>query len=181
MKSKYCFIRNFGLMRPGSFVYHVVVGTSDREQIKFALVREFCEDTGVYFRRWSDDVDKALDFAANGWSSMWHLSFSPFRHVRVNIETLYQLIIDDTFETFEAKAPASKSELWLFHNLDPLQIISKPTPVSITSCLPQRRKNLSPRRYTEGVKFLVGLALILAVLVADAIVERVLFYLCGAI
>lgn len=181
MKSKYCFIRNFGLMKPGSFVYHVVVGTSDREQIKFALVREFCEDTGVYFRRWSDDVDKAIDFAASGWSSSWHLSYSPFRHIRVNIETLYQLIIDDSFEAFEAKAPATKAELWLFHNLDPLQIISNATAVSNTSCQPLKRKNLSRRKFTDGVKFWVGLTLILAVLAADAIVEKVLLYLCGAI
>lgn len=179
MKSKFCFIRNFGLMRPGSFVYHVAVGTSEREQVKFALVREFCEDTGVFFRKWSDDVDKALSFAAAGWTSEVHLSYSPFRHVQVNIETLYQLIIDDTFEVFESKAPATKSELWLFHNLDPLRIISKPSPVSNTKCLPQKRKNLSLDRLTDGGKFLVCSGLILSIFLVDAIVRKVLLLICG--
>lgn len=181
MKSKFCFIRNFGRMRPGSFVYHVAVGTSEREQVKFALVREFCEDTGVYFRRWSDDVDRALEFAEYGWSSELGFSITPFRHVQVNIETIYQLIIDDSFDAFEEKAPTPKAELWLFHQRDPLHILSNQSPVSITKCLPLKRKNLSDGRRTEGGKFLVSFGLILLVFLIDAIVENVLFLLYGAI
>lgn len=181
MKSKYCFIRNFGIMRPGSFVYHVVVGTSMREQTKFTIVHEFCEDTGVYFRRWSDDVDKALAFAANGWTSSFELISSPFRHVTINIETLYQLIIDDSFESFESKVPMTKSELYLRFLNDPAGIIHKSTPVSNTACPSSKRKNLSFDRLTDGGKFLVGSLFILLIFLADAYVEKVLQLVCGGI
>ncbi len=168
-------------MRPGSFVYHVMVGTSEREQIKFALVREFCEDTGVYFRRWSDDVDKALAFAANGWTSPFSLSIDPFRHVSVNIETLYQLIIDDSFAKFESKAPATKTELWLQFQKDPQGILRKSAAVSNTPCPALKRKNLSFDRLTDGGKFLVGSMLVLIIFVLHAYVGHVLTTLCGAI
>lgn len=181
MKSKFCFIRNFGLMQPGSFVYHVMVGTSEREQIKFALVREYCEDTGVYFRRWSDDVDMALAFAANGWTSPFSLSINPFRHVTININTLYQLIIDDSFARFEANAPATKTELWLQFQKDPQGILRKSTAVSNTKCPAQKRKNLSFDRLTDGGKFLVGSMLVLIIFVLHACVGHVLTTLCGAI
>lgn len=179
MKSKFCFIRDFGLMRPGHFVYHVMVGTSEREQIRFALVREFCEDTGTYFRRWSDDVDLALTFAANGWSSQLFCCHDPFRHVSISIETLYQLIIDDSFEAFESKVPATKQELWLFHQFDPCEIIRKSTAVSNTKCLPHQRQNLSDGKLSFASKFLVGFALILTICLADILVKRVLLLVCG--
>lgn len=181
MKSKYCFIRNFGIMRPGSFVYHVVVGTSMREQTKFALVHEFCEDTGIYFRRWSDDVDKALAFAANGWSSSFELISSPFRHVTINIETLYQLIIDDSFDSFESKVPMTKSELYLRFLNDPAGVIRNTQQVCNTACHPLKSKNLSFEKLPDGGKFLVGSLFILLIFLIDACVERVLQFVCGGI
>lgn len=181
MKSKFCFIRDLGQMRPGSFVYHVMVGTSSREQVKFSLVHEYCEDIGLYFRRWSEEVDKVLLLAANGWSTSWLPKHDPFRHVSITIETLYQLIIDDTFESFESKVTASKAELWLFHNFDPMRILSKPTPVSNTKCQPPSRHNLSHCKLTDGGKFLVGSLLILIIFLLDAIVRNVIVQLCGCV
>lgn len=179
MKSKFCFIRDLGLMRPGSIVYHVCVGTSTREQVKFSLVREYCEDVGLYFRRWSDDVDKVLTLAADGWSTSWLPTHDPFRHVSISIETLYQLIIDDSFEAFESKAPAKKAELWLFHQFDPQRILSRPPAASNTPCQPHQRKNLSHQHREIANKFLVGSLLILTICLADIIVKQVLLAVCG--
>ena len=181
MKSTYCFLRNSGIMQPGSFVYHVVVGTSMREQTKFALVHEFCEDTGIYFRRWSDDVDKALAFAANGWTTSFEFISSPFRHVTINIETLYQLILDDSFESFESKVPMTKSELYLRFLNDPAGVISNTHQVCNTACPSSKSKNLSFDRLPDGGKFLVGSLLILLIFLVDACVERVLQFVCGGI
>lgn len=181
MKSKYCFIRNFGIMRPGSFVYHVVVGKSMREQTKFALVREFCQDTGIYFRKWSDDVDLALTFAANGWTSPFELISSPFRHITINIETLYQLIIDDSFDAFERNAPMTKNELYLRFLNDPAGIIRNNPSSGNTTCPTVKRKNLSLGRLTPRGKFLVGFTLILIIVLLDAWLENVLRLVCGAI
>lgn len=179
MKSKFCFIRDLGQLHPGSFVYHVSVGTSTREQVKFSLVHEYCEDIGLYFRRWSDDVDKVLCLAADGWSTSWLPSHDPFRHVSVSIETLYQLIIDDSFEAFESKAPATKAELWLFHQFDPQRILSRPTRVCNTQCQPQKSKYLGNAASRLASKFLVGSLVILILCAADVIVRKVLMALCG--
>ena len=179
MKSKFCFIRDLGQLRPGSVVYHVSVGTSQRELVKFSLVHEYCQDVGLYFRRWSDEVDKVLVLAANGWSSQWLPCHDPFKHVSVSIETLYQLIIDDSFEAFERNLPITKQELWLFHQFDPQEIIRKSTPVSNTSCPPLQRQNLSSRRKEIASKFLVGSLVILIICAADVIVKKVLLAICG--
>ena len=152
-----------------------------REQTKFALVHEFCEDAGIYFRRWSDDVDKALAFAANSWTSPLELISSPFRHVTINIETLYQLIIDDSFESFESKVPMTKSELYLRFINDPQDIIRKSNRFCNTACPSSKGKNLSFDRLTDGGKFWVGSLLILLIFLADACVEKVLQLVCGGI
>ena len=63
------------LNRPSveSVVYYIKVGESSRQQTKFALVREFCRDCGLYFEpisRTSDDAIRNLEnslFSGSNW------------------------------------------------------------------------------------------------------------------
>lgn len=179
MKSKYCFIRNFGHMCPGSFVYHVKVGTSDREQIKFALVQNYCKDVGIYFKKWSCEVDNALRLAEKAWPSKWGLPISPFQHVSISIYELYQLIIDDGFDLYESKPHATPAQSFFYRQFDPKGIISKLSGVSNTLCPPPHRKNLSRWEQDNLSKFLVRLTLILVIVVLHGLVGNVIELLCG--
>lgn len=181
MKSKYCFIRNFGRMLPGSFVYHVNVGTSEREQVKFALVQNYCQDVGIYFKKWSYDVDNSLRLAEKAWPSKWGLPISPFQHVSISINELYSLIIDDAFETFESKPHATPAQSFFYRQYDPKGIISKLSGVSNTLCPPPLRKNLSRCEQNEVSKFLVRLTLILVLVALHGCVRIVLEKLCGCV
>lgn len=179
MKSKYCFIRDFGRMRPGSYVYQVKVGTSDREQIKFALVQNYCQDVGIYFKKWSCEVDKTLCLAEKAWPSKWGLPISPFQHVSISIYELYKLINEDGFDTFESKPHATPAQSFFYRQFDPKGIISKLSAESNTLCPPPYRKNLSRWEQDNLGKFLVRLTLILSLVVLHGFVGIVIEQLCG--
>lgn len=179
MKSNYCFIRNFGRMRPGSYVYHVKVGTSDREQIKFALVQNYCKDVGIYFKKWSYEVDNALHLAEKAWPSKWGLPISPFQHVSISIYELYKLIIEDGFDSFESKPHATPALSFYYRQFDPMGLISRLSVASNTLCPPPYRKNLSRWEQDNLSKFLVRLMLILGIVVLHGCVGNVIELLCG--
>lgn len=179
MKSNYCFIRDFGRMRPGSYVYHVKVGSSDREQIKFALVQNYCQDVGIYFKKWSCEVDKTLCLAEKAWPSKWGLPISPFQHVSISIYELYKLIIEDAFETFESRPHATPAQSFFYRQFDPIGIISKLSAASNTLCPPPYRKNLSRWEQDNLGKFLVRLTIILGIVVLHGWVGIMIELLCG--
>lgn len=85
-----------------TIIYHVGVGTSDREQVKFALVREYCEDCGLFFKPVSKSSDTAISNLAKSLfpGSSWFIS--PLRHATISIAELYDLIINDNFAWFES-------------------------------------------------------------------------------
>lgn len=145
MKSYYCFIRDLGNMQVGSFVYHVAVGTSDRDQTKLALVREYAKDCGFYFHIRSEQTRIALENArrrfVNGYES-WR---EPFNHAKVSISELYKMIIDDSFSFYESSYVSTPAQIRYSHQLDPLFIQSQNNLQCITKCLTSRRKNLSQR------------------------------------
>lgn len=143
MKSYYCFIRNYGRMCPGSFVYRVAVGSSDREQIKLALVREFCNQVGCYFKKWSTQVDTSVQLAKAQWLNGKPTLATPFFHPSVTISELYDMILDDSFDLFESNYKPSSFHFWrnLRNSPSYIQLMNKKS--SITACQPHQRKNLS--------------------------------------
>lgn len=168
MKSYYCFIREFGSMKPGSFVYHVAVGTSWREQAKLDLVRHYAEDTCSYFKLWSAQVDSGLLNAEKQFRSCGCFTTSPFRHARISITELFKMIIDDSFDQFEANLPATQFEIWLsFHdNPDFLQRYHHNH--VLQNALPHRRKNLSLGRLTDVKRAVLAVGGIILLFLIDA-------------
>lgn len=174
MKSNYCFIRNFGAMRPGSFVYRVRVGTSQREQTRLALVQEFCKDNCIYFHKWSEQVDSALCQAKAPWRRSGNALASPFIHASLSIFQLYDMIIDDSFDTYERNHKESKFAIWLNHHTDPDYIILQNNLQCITKCPTLKRQNLSSNRLSEGARARMCFCFILFLFALDAVVSQVL-------
>lgn len=173
MKSYYCFVQNFGKLLPGSFVYHVSVGVSQREQTKLSLVENYCRDCGIYFKKWSALVDDAIELAGQPFKACKGYSGKPFIHTYVSITELYEMIIDDSFTTYERNYVPSQSELWCsFRNL-PTFIAQMNHKKCITSCQPHRRKYLSPayRDLIFGGNLAIGFLFLL--LLADFICNHI--------
>lgn len=181
MKSYYCFIKDPSKLKAGSFVYHVTVGTSQREQIKLALVREFCRDCKLFFCKWTPEVDSQLEDLRNRWKADGAFSCGVFREPKISIIELYQMIVDDSFCLFESSYKATKFEIWMIHRTDPKFIIQQNQINSITKCPTSRRQNLSSWRKDDGVIAAVGFMAILLIFVLDGVLECVLRGLFGSI
>ena len=172
MKSKYCFIRRVGELEPNDVIYQVWVGSYLSEFTKLTLVQEFCKDCGLYFEKWSPQVDSHLDKAKARFSLDANPIASPFRSASVTISKLYAMIIDDSFATFEKNLPMTPSEKWMqfHHSLSYYQSISK-TNVIQNAHLP-RRINLSSRNRVEGQKALFCTICIIILIAIDAVVSH---------
>lgn len=160
-------------MRPDSFIYHVYVGISWREQAKAKLIEEFCKDNGMYFRKWSQTVDSGIQNAEKQFRSYGSPTSRPFNHAHVSVNDLYQMIIDDSFDRYEANFKPSKLSLLLhFHNSIPFTRYHNRFP-SITTCPPHRRKNLSSGKLAESRVTIGAMIGILCLIILDTIVTNI--------
>lgn len=112
MKSKYCFLRSSGLNSPEDFVYVVWVGSSLRELTLKSLVEEYARDCGLYFKRWSPEVDSYIDKAQSRYQTNANGLGFTFRTISVSIKELSNLIVDDSFGALEKAYTMSESEKW---------------------------------------------------------------------
>lgn len=174
MKSKYCFIRQTGELVPGTVIYQVWVGSYLREFTKLALVQEYCRDCGLYFEKWSGEVDSHIDQAKARFRADANPIRSPFRSASVTVDKLYAMIIDDSFAKFEDNLPMSQFEKWcqFHHTLRYCQFLSKPI-VLRNAHLP-RRKYLSSKNRVEGQKALFYSFCVLVLLMIDAVVSHIM-------
>lgn len=181
MKSYYCFIRNYGCMCPGSFVYRVSVGTSDREQIKLALVREFCNQVGCYFKKWNTQVDASVQLAKSAWLKDKPALATPFFHPSVTISELYDMIMDDSFDLFESNYKPSSFHFWRNLRNSPtyIQLMNKKS--SITACQPHQRKNLSYGRLDFRQFMVMGSVVVGILYVAIAMFTQFVLNMFGAL
>ena len=172
MKSKFCFIRNPQWPQAGDFIYQVWVGSYLSEFTKLTLVQEYCKDCGLYFEKWSPQVDSHLDKAKARFRLDANPFASPFRSASVTISKLYAMIIDDSFAKFEKNLPITQAEKWMqfHHSLSYYQSLSK-TNVLRNAYLP-RRKNLSSRNRVEGQKALFCTICIIILIAIDAVVSN---------
>lgn len=181
MKSNYCFIRNYGQLKAGSFIYRVSVGTSDREQIKLALVREFCNQVGCYFKKWSTQVDASVQLAKSAWLKDKPTLATPFFHPSVTISELYDMIVDDSFDLFESNYKPSSFHFWRNLRNSPtyIQLMNKKT--SITACQPHQRKNLSYGRLDFRQFMVMGSVVVGILYVALAMFTQFVLNMFGAL
>lgn len=174
MKSKYCFLRSRGNLSPGDVIYQVWVGSYLREFTKFKLVQEYCKDCGLYFERWSTEVDSRLCREKSRFCSDGCEFTTPFLSASITIDKLYAMIIDDSFESFEKSLNLTPFEKWCRYR-QTIQYCQSINKTNVTQrAYPHVRKNLSLSNGNEVYKAVCGFVGILILIALDIVMTHVM-------
>lgn len=171
MRSKYCLIRTDQPLDVGSFVYVVWAGSTDSESVKLALVQEFCKDCGWYFKKWSADVDSALELRTKMRRVDGAAYVRPYRMISLSISECYQTIIDDSWLNIESRSTMSKQETFLRFHRDPRYLLSYHRKHCNTSCPPSDVNTFCHRQGEGFYNVIGGLSLAILIFVLDALVS----------
>lgn len=173
MKSKYCFLRDAGSLVPGSFIYTVWVGSSLREFAKYRLVEEFCKDNGLYFQKWSDEVDSLISGKENRYRKNENVFASCFFWESFTISDFYKIMIDDSFDIIEAHHVCKPFEIWCqFHDV-PEYIQHMNNLDVLRHANPSQSKNLSFSKKVERVQAVTCMAGVLILILVDALISHI--------
>lgn len=172
MKSKYCFLRSSGLSSPEDFVYVVWVGSSLRELAIKSLVEEYARDCGLYFKRWSPDVDSHIDKASSRYLTDANRLGFAFRTISVSIQELSNLIVNDSFGALEKAYTMSQSEKWCrFRNtIEYVSALNRSIVIQYAS--PSPRKYLSLAKKSQRVRVVACFVGIVMIFALDALVSH---------
>ena len=171
MKRYYYFVRNLNGFGSDDVVYKVAVGSSMREHAKMILVSEFARDCGMYFQPVSDKSDRAISSLANSLFKGTSFALMYLRRANVSISDLYQMIVDDSFITFERNLTEPKTKFRLLSLLSPSFFFINQPSKCITSCQPSRSKYLSPAEGSENTHVLISVWLILGLFMLAGYLE----------
>ena len=171
MKTKYCLVRTDQPLDVGSFVYVIWVGCSDSEFVKLTLVQEFCKDCGWYFKKWSADVDSALELRTKITRIDGAKYVRPYRMISLSISECYQTIIDDAWVNIESRATMSKQETFLRFHRDPRFLLSYHRKHCNTKCPPSDVNTFCHSKGEGFYNVIGGLSLAILVFVLDALVS----------
>ncbi len=170
------FVREMHAPTRETIVYHVRVGSSDREQVKFALVNEYCRDCGFYFKRVSDVSDSAVRQLEKRLFAGSAFFISPLRRASVTISELYTLIIDDAFIQFEASYTERKGSFNFRCLIDPLFYARTHQKKSLQVLPPPSRKYLKSGHAADLNSFLIGSAIVTIIFLIAAYLDGVYIY-----
>lgn len=171
MKRYYYFVRNLNGFGSDDVVYKVAVGSSMREHAKMVLVSEFAKDCGMYFQPVSDISDRAINSLANSLFKGTSFALMYLRRANVSISDLYQMIVDDSFVTFERNLTEPTTKFRLLSLLSPSFFFINQPSKCITSCQPSRSKYLSHAEGSENTHVLISVCLILGLFLLAGYLE----------
>lgn len=171
MKRYYYFVRNLNGFGSNDVVYKVAVGTSMREHAKMVLVSEFARDCGMYFQQVSDVSDRAISSLANSLFKGTSFALMYLRRANVSISDLYQMIVDDSFVTFEKNLTEPTTKFRLLSLLSPSFFFINQPSSCITKCQPSRSKYLSHAKGSENTHVLISVCLILVLFMLAGYLE----------
>ena len=171
MKRYYYFVRNLNGFGSDDVVYKVAVGSSMREHAKVVLVSEFARDCGMYFQPVSDKSDRAISSLANSLFKGTSFALMYLRRANISISDLYQMIVDDSFTTFEKNLAEPTAKLRLLSLLSPSFFFINQPSKRITTCQPSRSKYLSHEKGSENTHVLISVCLILGLFMLAGYLE----------
>ena len=171
MKRYYYFVRNLNGFGTDDVVYKVAVGSSLREHAKMVLVSEFARDCGMYFQQVSDVSDRAISSLANSLFKGTSFALMYLRRANVSISDLYQMIVDDSFVTFEKNLTEPTTKFRLLSLLSPSFFFINQPSSCITKCQPSRSKYLSHAKGSENTHVLISVCLILVLFMLAGYLE----------
>lgn len=143
MKSGYYFVRHSGGLFVGITIYRVWVGSSLKDGAKKKLVELFCKENDLPFVKWSQEVNSLITQFKDKFKVDGCALASPYRTASISISQLYKLIVDDSFNKFEAENYSTPFEIYLNHRNDPNFVARENRKYRNTSCQPPHAINLS--------------------------------------
>lgn len=149
MKSGYYFVRHSGGLFVGITIYRVWVGSSLKDGAKRKLVELYCKENDLPFVKWTQEVDSLITQFKDKFEVDGCALASPYRTASISISQLYRLIIDDSFNKFEAENYSTPFEIYLNHRNDPDFVARENRKNRDTSCQPHHAVNLSLQNTLE--------------------------------
>lgn len=171
MKRYYYFVRNLNGFGSDDVVYKVAVGSSMRDHAKMVLVSEFARDCGMYFQPVSDVSDRAISSLANSLFKGASFALMYLRRVNVSISDLYQMIVDDSFVTFEKNLSEPATKFRLLSHISPSFFFINQPSKCITTCQPSRSKYLSHAKGSQNTSVAIAFCLILGLFILAGYLE----------
>lgn len=165
------FFRELNRPSAESVVYYIKVGESSKQQTKHALVREFCKDCGLYFEpicRVSDNAIRQLEnslFPGSNWFAR------KLRRLTISIDELYELIVDDSFVSFEKSLAENKGYSYFRSMVDPSFFFAQNKLKKINTPASPVRKYLKCGKGASVNSFLINSVAILIVWLITAYFE----------
>lgn len=145
MVKYYCFFKECERFSPGSLVFKVKVGISQRDQVKRSLLENYAQDCGYYFRPWDDVTHSELILRCGGYSQGSSGVDVLYSTVVISVAGLYKSIIDGTLDYIKPDSVYNRNRFRLLSILCPAFLSSKSSSNCNTSRQPYQRKNLSPQ------------------------------------
>lgn len=176
MSHFYYFVRNLNSFGMDDVVFLVRVGDSQREQIKLALLREYCKDCGFYLRIRGEESDKAIDMLRGSVYKGWNYLFSPLKVAPLSISQLYRLILDDSIGAYEKSLVQTRFSYNFRRKIDPNFLFSQYSKKNVIRPATGTRKNLKSGQGIDAFGAVFGFALILAVFLLAAWLEGTVQY-----
>lgn len=165
------FFRDLNRPTVESVVYYVKVGTSNRQQTKFTLVKEFCRDCALYFEPISNTSDHSIRQLENSLFSGSNLFARKLRRVTISIDELYDFIYHDSFDSFEKSLAEKKGYSYFRAMVDPTFFLSKKKSKNTFPTASPPRKYLKSSEREELISAIINFGLILAVFLFAAWLE----------
>ena len=153
-------------------MYVVWVGSSLRELAIKSLVEEYAKDCGLFFKRWSPDVDSHIDKARSRFKTDANGLGFAFRSISISIQELSNLIVDDSFDALEKAYTMSQSEKWCrFRNsIEYVSTLNRSNVIQYAS--PSPRKYLSLAKKSQRVRVVACFIGIIIIFALDALVSH---------
>lgn len=174
MKRKYCLVRLDGDLKAGSFVYVVWAGSSLHESGLLSLVEEFCKDCGWYFKRWSAQVDSALEKRTKFARLDGTRGVSPYQMISLSIQECYDAIVDNSFATIEANNVMKPQETFMRFRHTPSFLMAMNNKKRITPCPPSKSKYLSHRKTAGFYSLAPAIVGLILLFLLDAFISHIL-------
>lgn len=143
MKKQYLFRHENVPMHVNSVVYHVWVGTSEREQKFLAQVKHESQFAGYTIQQWDESVDMWLLVESERVFSGAGLINFGFVRADLTISELRELCFSKCWKSFESAIPLSQSFLRMFREARPDLYSRKNLSGTVRSRALLTRKNLS--------------------------------------
>lgn len=173
MKRKYLFVRKVNRFSVDDVVYHVWVGSSQRELTQLSLVQCYCEDCGLFFHQWSDRTAKSVQYLAKSLFPGTSASIFLLKRADVTISELYQMILDDSFTAYEKRLARPKGWATIIRIFDPAVFQYQNESKCNTLCLPFIRKYLSDGMEDSLFKAAIAFCLILVLFLTSGYLEGI--------